>query len=251
MTNKQISPARQALFAVAVLTILVFALFGTWRILSFLFPELTGYPRWGLGSLLQVLFCLAGVMLLCKADFKDSFRELGLTGSVPVALLAGIVATLPMVVIFAVTGPVSSGVNYLQLLFASGIAPFAEEVMYRGFAFWLLYRYTRLGFWISALLPSLLFAWVHLGQTSDPAGMLMIGGIMIIGGLWFSWLLMKWQNLWVPFAVHALMNFWWEIFVVDTTAIGGWLPNLARLLTVIASVVLTLYWDRIRANYLN
>ena len=41
------------------------------------------------------------------------------------------------------------------------------------------------------------------------------------------------------------MNLWWEIFAVDGTALGGWLANGARLLTVFLAVMLTIYKDRI------
>jgi hypothetical protein len=29
------------------------------------------------------------------------------------------------------------------------------------------------------------------------------------------------------------MNLWWEVFAVDDTALGGWLPDDARLATVV------------------
>jgi len=41
------------------------------------------------------------------------------------------------------------------------------------------------------------------------------------------------------------MNLWWEMFAVDDTALGGWLGNVARLLTVTVAVVLTIYKVRI------
>jgi hypothetical protein len=45
--------------------------------------------------------------------------------------------------------------------------------------------------------------------------------------------------------LHALMNLWWYIFEVDTTALGGWLANIARLLTIVLSVAVTLLAPRI------
>jgi len=41
------------------------------------------------------------------------------------------------------------------------------------------------------------------------------------------------------------MNLWWEVFAVDDTALGGWLANVARLLTIALAIVLTIYKDRI------
>jgi hypothetical protein len=41
------------------------------------------------------------------------------------------------------------------------------------------------------------------------------------------------------------MNTWWEVFAIDQTALGGWIANGTRILTVIIAVVLTIYKDRI------
>jgi hypothetical protein len=41
------------------------------------------------------------------------------------------------------------------------------------------------------------------------------------------------------------MNLWWELFGVAETALGGWIANGARLLTVALAILLTIYKDRI------
>jgi hypothetical protein len=40
------------------------------------------------------------------------------------------------------------------------------------------------------------------------------------------------------------MNLWWEVFGVADTALGGWIANGARLLTVVAAILITIYKDR-------
>jgi hypothetical protein len=40
------------------------------------------------------------------------------------------------------------------------------------------------------------------------------------------------------------MNLWWEVFAVDDTALGGWLANGARLLTIACAILLTIFKDR-------
>jgi len=40
------------------------------------------------------------------------------------------------------------------------------------------------------------------------------------------------------------MNLWWEIFGIDDSALGGWIANGARLLTVTVAILLTIYRDR-------
>lgn len=126
------------------------------------------------------------------------------------------------------------------------IAPFAEEVLFRAYLFRQLYRRGRLGFWLSALIPSILFAAGHAYQSSDPmelAGILAVTGL---GSILGCWLFMQWQdNLWVVFALHSLMNLWWEVFAVDDTALGGWLANGARLLTIACAILLTIFKERI------
>jgi hypothetical protein len=126
------------------------------------------------------------------------------------------------------------------------IAPFAEEVLFRAFMFRQLYRRARIGFWLSALAPSAVFAAGHLYQSNDLMEQLGIVAITGTGGIGFCWFFMKWRdNLWTVWGLHAGMNLWWEVFNVDDTALGGWLSNGARLATVIVAVLLTIYKDKI------
>jgi len=125
------------------------------------------------------------------------------------------------------------------------IAPFAEEVLFRGYMFGQLYRQARWGFWLSALIPSVLFALGHAYQGNgfwELAGIFTVTGL---GSLLGCWVYMQWQfNLWVVFGLHCLMNLWWELFGVADTALGGWIANGARLLTITAAILLTIYRDR-------
>ena len=126
------------------------------------------------------------------------------------------------------------------------VAPFAEDVLFRAFLFRQLYRRARLGFWLSALIPSVLFAAAHGYQSSNPVELLGIFAVTGLGSLLACWVFLRWQdNLWAVFWLHALMNLWWEVFAVDETALGGWLANAARLATVAVAVLLTIFKDRI------
>ena len=67
-----------------------------------------------------------------------------------------------------------------------------------------------------------------------------------LGSVFGCWVFMRWQdNLWTVVGLHSLMNLWWEVFAVDGTALGGWLANAARLLTVFLAIILTINKDRI------
>jgi len=41
------------------------------------------------------------------------------------------------------------------------------------------------------------------------------------------------------------MNFWWELFAIDDTALGGWYANGVRLATIALGVLLTVFKDRL------
>jgi uncharacterized protein len=115
----------------------------------------------------------------------------------------------------------------------------------RGYAFGQLYRRAGWGFWPAILIPTIFFSLGHLYQANSIISAVAIFGVTSIGSVWFAWLYLRWDNLWVPIALHALMNLWWYVFEVDTSALGGSLANVARVLTILLSIVLTLYRDRI------
>src|SRR6266704_1265003 len=150
-----------------------------------------------------------------------------------------------MLLAFVATSSINTEMSVLSVGVGCFLAPFAEEVLFRGYMFGQLYRRARFGFWLSALIPSMLFA---LGHGYQATGILELVGIFAVTGLGSilgCWLFMRWQyNLWVVFGLHSLMNLWWEVFGIDDTALGGWIANGARLLTVALAILLTIYKDR-------
>ncbi len=151
-----------------------------------------------------------------------------------------------MLLAFALTSSVNPNMTFLTVGVGCFLAPFAEEVLFRSFMFRQLYRRARLGFWFSALIPSVLFALGHLYQSNDFWELVGISAITGLGSILSCWIFIRWQdNLWAIFGLHSLMNLWWEVFAVDDTALGGWLANAARLLTIALAIVLTIYKDRI------
>ncbi len=200
----------------------------------------------GIRNAFEVMTCLIAVAITHRFGFKRAARELGLLAPMGRGLAFAAIATLPMLITFAITMPVNPNMTFLTVGVLCFIAPFAEEVLYRSFLFRQLYRRARLGFWISALAPSVLFAAAHLYQSDNLMELLGIVAITGTGGIGFCWFFMKWRdNVWAVFGLHAGMNLWWEVFNVDDTALGGWLANGARLATVIVAVLLTIYKDKI------
>ncbi|MBW3672230.1 MAG: CPBP family intramembrane metalloprotease, partial [Acidobacteria bacterium] len=56
-----------------------------------------------------------------------------------------------MWLVFALTTPLATNVSIASAFYLAVISPFAEEVVFRGFAFRQLYRHASLGFWPSVL----------------------------------------------------------------------------------------------------
>jgi CAAX protease family protein len=200
----------------------------------------------GIRNTFEVATCLLAVAIVHRFGFKRAAHELGLTKPVGRGLAFAAIATLPMLITFSLTSSVNPKMTFLTIGVLCFIAPFAEEVVYRGFLFRQLYRRARLGFWVASLLPSVLFAVGHLYQSNDLQELLGIVAITGSGGVLFCWLYMKWKdNVWPVFGLHAGMNLWWEVFAVDDTALGGWVANGARAATIIIAVLLTIYKDKI------
>lgn len=107
----------------------------------------------------------------------------------------------------------------------------------------MLYRHARLGFWTPALLPTVVFAADHVDQSGVLTEQLGIVAITGLGSIWACWLLVKWQNLWVPIWIHVLMNGWWMLLDAGGTSLGDGTANIARIATVVVSITLTLWRD--------
>ncbi len=41
------------------------------------------------------------------------------------------------------------------------------------------------------------------------------------------------------------MNLWWGLFTLADNPLGGWFPNLLRVLTLLLAIGLTLYREKI------
>ena len=78
------------------------------------------------------------------------------------------------------------------------VAPFAEEIFFRGFVFAGLR--TRLSLWPAALISGGLFGLVHA-----PSGITTVVPLAIIGVV-FAWLYERTGSLWLAIIAHAINN---------------------------------------------
>lgn len=194
---------------------------------------------------LEVAFSMLGVAVAHRQGVKFAARELGMTAPIKPALVFAAVASAPMLLAFAIGFSINRELTFLSVAVGCFIAPFAEEVLFRGYLFRQLYQRAKMGFWLSALIPSVLFAAGHAYQSTHFGELVGILAITSVGSVLLCWLYQRWNyNLWVIVALHSAMNLWWEVFAVDDTALGGWLANGARFTTVAIAIFLTIFKDR-------
>jgi membrane protease YdiL (CAAX protease family) len=91
-------------------------------------------------------------------------------------------------------GAVAAGVLII------GVAPFTEEVFFRGFMFAGMRR--ALPFAAAALIPSVIWGLFHFTGSGTWGVVLQLS----IFGLWLSWLYERTGSLWPPVVVHAFNN---------------------------------------------
>ncbi|WP_164009497.1 CPBP family intramembrane glutamic endopeptidase [Pyxidicoccus trucidator] len=207
-----------------------------------LWRSLSGPWRTVAWQVAQVVLCVVAVALVHRLRPGAAFREVGLGRSPLRAAGFSLVATLPMLVTYArAAGFTPTKLDWGFAIMVAMMAPLAEEVLFRGFLFGQLRRRARWSFWGAALVGLVPFALGHLYQAGhDLWGVVGVLAITGAGHLFFAWLLERWGDLWVPIGMHALMNLWWHLFAVDSTALGGLQANLARFLTVGLAIGLTL-----------
>ena len=206
---------------------------------------LHGWVWVGVGNLFQSIICVSAIMAAHGVKLKQALGELGLRASIGRAAAFSFVAASPMLLAFVATSSINTEMSVLSVGVGCFIAPFAEEVLFRGYMFGQLYRRARWGFWLSALIPSALFALGHAYQASGFWELVGIFAVTGLGSVLGCWVYLRWNfNLWAVFGLHCLMNLWWELFGVADTALGGWIANGARLLTITAAILLTIYRDR-------
>lgn len=159
-------------------------------------------------------------------------------------------ALLPMVAGGAVLGMVRHGLqgdlNSLLPKVISGVvrAPLAEELLFRGLLVGVCaaaFGWRGLRFWLNAIVAAILFASIHVewkeGAVQNGWPTLLVTGL---GGLWYAWLLSRWQSLWVPMGLHAGMNLGWMLAGAGGGAGGGgWIENLLRVATITIATIWT------------
>jgi hypothetical protein len=232
------------LYSVLVLTVL-YALYNaqTWLVHIPAYRHLyRGHPFYvpeGIKTSVQILLCMAAVALLLRKNSRQTFTELGLDRGFTKGLLFGFLATAPFFLGLAITHHMGK-LAWPNIFYLAFFAPFAEELVVRAYGFGQLYRRCGWPVWLAMLLTAALFGWGHVepgGNFREAAALFLLLGS---GGMFFAWFYYRWDSIWFPWTVHALMNFYWELFSVSKTALGGWFPFALQWITILAATFLTL-----------
>jgi hypothetical protein len=246
MRGNRLSAGNVALGTILVLAVVtnaheILSRFGSYRLLHKHYPF---YIAESADKLLGVLLCCLAIYAMHRVGWRGIIRELGLAAPVLRALAFAFLASSPLMVGFALTRKVTPGLSVPSLLFLTVFSPFVEELEFRGFGFWQLYRRARWPFWLAILPPATLFG---LGHIEKGQGWQEVAGIFLLaatGSVVLSWVLDQWQSLWAPWGLHSLMNLSWEIFSVSNTAPGGWFPFALQATTMVLAILLTLFAKR-------
>lgn len=154
------------------------------------------------------------------------------------AALMGVCLFVPATLVMLVFGAVSRSNGPVDLVFGGLVFPLAEEVTYRGLATGILLLVCRWTFWAAALLPAAIFGFAHAAQGSGIGEVGAIVAITGLGGLFFSWLYVRFgNNLWPAFVLHAGLNTLWSAFDLGENALGGWLGNGLRIAVVLGAAL--------------
>lgn len=182
-------------------------------------------PEWVDGAIkigVWVVPTLALLVMLRRGAWRIAVDDLGLARPAWRGMAFAVAATLPMMAFLAVS-PLS--VDYSSLVAAVLLGPFAEEVLYRGFLFHQLQRRAGWAMPWAALGSAIVFALAHHNNLDE----VLVTAVLrenlasnitriapptlatIAGGCLFAWMTWRWQSLWPAIALHAAVNFWWDI----------------------------------------
>jgi membrane protease YdiL (CAAX protease family) len=195
-----------------------------------------------------VAIVAAGLIALYGVRPREMAKSVGLMAPILPAILFAVAAVAPMAIGFALTRKFRPAEGLGGLLFMDLLSPMVEELHLRGFGFRQPRLLLRWPFW-AAMVPQAIV--MGLGHIDKAMSTLQVGQMLLLfftGAAVFSWLLERWESLWVPFCLHAAMNGVWDFFSVSDTILGGWFPFVIQQLAIINAIVLTLWLKKARGS---
>jgi len=236
---------RKILAVSVLLTVLIVKYFAD-RINQFLWNDKAA-PHFYLSILGQILYYIIPTLAVLVLFHKPNnvLNELGINKGLLKGLTFAFLFTLPMFVGYYLMGNYNNEYSLFKNILFSFKDGFREEIFYRAFLFGQLFRQAKWGFIPSVVMNALIFGFSHLYQANNISDSLGIFLVTFSGAVWFAWLFIEWKdNLWLPIFMHCFMNLSWDLFSTETTAMGGLMLNLPRILTIAVSVYVTLKWKK-------
>ncbi|TQV73573.1 CPBP family intramembrane metalloprotease [Aliikangiella marina] len=187
------------------------------------------------------LLCIGLGLRICGIRLIKFATDIGLVAKPLYFILWSLLLSAPMLIGFSLTASISPSLT-ISGFFTSSVFPgFFEEIFYRGFLFYLLWKKFSWNFVLAALASALTFGLGHWYQGGDWISALQIVLFTGIGGVWFAWLFKEWKSIWLPIGLHILMNAYWYIWEISDTAVGSQTANVIRLVTIVLSIGVTLW----------
>lgn len=193
-----------------------------------------------------VVVCFLGIITTYRTNFRSTLQEIRLSSPFMQGFGISLLASLPMLVIFVFNLDFNQGISTLSIFLTSILAPFTEEFLFRGYFFLQVYHRAGWSFILSVIVSAGVFGIAHyntLAGSTNMTDILAEIGIISLGGVFYAWLLIRWDNLWVPIFMHAFMNLWCEGFACDQI-VPQTSTNIGRLLAVFLAITITLLWKR-------
>ena len=130
-----------------------------------------GWASLGVANLLQVILSVWGITIAHATGIQRAIKELGLRAPIGRAAIFAFIAALPMLIAFALSSKLNPNMSVLTVGVGCFLAPFAEEVLFRGYRVWPALSPSTLGFLLVSTRPLRpLRAWSRLsGHWSPPA----------------------------------------------------------------------------------
>ncbi|MCY1635490.1 CPBP family intramembrane glutamic endopeptidase [Marinifilum sp. D737] len=178
---------------------------------------------------------------------KDFFQSIGLKKEISTGLIFAFICILPMLIGYALIFNFNFEITLKQIVVGALAAAFFEELYFRGYFFGQIYRFTRFGFTLSLIIPSLIFASAHLYQSQELSTVIGVFITTLLGSALFAWTYIEWDNnLWVPIFLHLFMNLLWMLFSAGNDAFGGLYSNIFRISTIAMVIIGTIIYKKKR-----
>jgi membrane protease YdiL (CAAX protease family) len=234
---------------VAVGTLLTFALAAN---LQELLAKTAFYADWyrrypfyipeGFKTTVQIGLVVAVTAALHRRGGRGTADELGLARPMLPAAAFAFLATSPLLIGLAIlTRRIDPTFATAEVFYTAVYSSFAEDLVYIGFAVRQLHRRAGWPLWVAVLGVAITFGLGHIEKGRTVVQMVGLFAFTGAGLAVFAWLFTAWgDNLWVPVAMHILLDLWWAVFGVGETAVaGGPVPMVLAGASVALAIGLT------------